>query len=61
MGDLNRCRVAMLRMQADGLIQLPPPTCQRPQVRIQFTPATTGLSVTAEQLDVDLRKLSGEE
>ena len=34
------CRVAMLRMQADGLIQLPPPTCQRPQVRIQFTPAT---------------------
>ena len=25
------CRVAMLRMQEDGLIQLPPPRCQRPQ------------------------------
>jgi hypothetical protein len=26
-------RVAMLRMQKDGLIQLPPPRCQRPKVR----------------------------
>ena len=25
------CRVAMLRMQDDGLIQLPPPRCPRPQ------------------------------
>jgi len=25
------CRVAMLRMQDDGLIQLPPPRCSRPQ------------------------------
>ena len=29
------CRVAMLRMQQDGLIQLPSPRCQRPQVRIR--------------------------
>jgi hypothetical protein len=29
------CRVAMLRMQKDGLIQLPPPRCQRPQARIR--------------------------
>ena len=28
------CRVAMLRMQKDGLIQLPPPRCQRPKVRV---------------------------
>ena len=28
------CRVAMLRMEKDGLIQLPPPRCQRPQARI---------------------------
>ena len=39
------CRVAMLRMHAEGLIQLPPPTCQRPQVRIQFTPATAAQPV----------------
>ncbi len=39
------CRVAMLRMQADGHIQLPPPTCQRPQGRIQFTPATAAQPV----------------
>lgn len=34
------CRVAMLRMQDDELIQLPPPRCKRPQSRIQFTTAT---------------------
>ncbi len=34
------CRVAMLRMQDDKLIQLPPPRCKRPQTRICFTSAT---------------------
>ncbi len=34
------CRVAMLRMQEDALIHLPPPRCQRPQARIRFTPRT---------------------
>ena len=29
------CRVAMLRMQEDGLVQLPPPRCQRPQPRLR--------------------------
>jgi len=29
------CRVAMLRMQGDGLAQLPPPRCQRPQPRLR--------------------------
>jgi len=33
-------RVAMLRMQDDGLIRLPPPTGARPQSRIRATPAT---------------------
>lgn len=33
-------RVAMLRMQDDGLIALPPPTSVRPQRRIRTTPAT---------------------
>jgi hypothetical protein len=28
------CRVAMLRMEKDGLVQLPPPRGQRPQARI---------------------------
>ena len=31
------CRVAMLRMQEDGLIQLPPPTRQRPETRIRIS------------------------
>jgi hypothetical protein len=35
------CRVAMLRMEKDGLIQLPPPRCQRPQPRLR-TRAETG-------------------
>jgi DNA-binding transcriptional regulator PaaX len=34
------CRVAMLRMQADGLIKLPPPRCQKPQRRLRLTPRT---------------------
>ncbi len=34
------CRVAMLRMHRDGLIELPPPRCPRPQARIRFTPTT---------------------
>ena len=34
------CRVAMLRMQQDKLIQLPPPRGQRPQTRIEITVAT---------------------
>jgi hypothetical protein len=34
------CRVAMLRMQQDGLIQLPPPRCLRPQTRIQISVET---------------------
>ena len=29
------CRVAMLRMERDGLIQLPPPRCRRPQPRLR--------------------------
>ena len=34
------CRVAMLRMQEDGLIQLPPPTRQRPETRIRISVET---------------------
>ena len=34
------CRVAMLRMQEDGLIQLPPPTRQRPETRIRISAET---------------------
>jgi len=34
------CRVAMLRMQRDGLIQLPPPRCPRPQARIRASVET---------------------
>lgn len=33
-------RVAMLRMQEDGLIVLPQPTGARPQSHIRATPAT---------------------
>ena len=39
-GDLKdmSCRVAMLRMHRDGLIELPPPTCVKgPQKKIEFT------------------------
>ena len=34
------CRVAMLRMQEDGLIQLPPPKSQRPQTCIRISVET---------------------
>jgi hypothetical protein len=34
------CRVAMLRMQDDGLIRLPAPTGARPKSRIEFTRRT---------------------
>ena len=34
------CRVAMLRMHRDGLIQLPAPRCPRPQTRIRISPQT---------------------
>ena len=39
-GELKQmsCRVAMLRMHADGFIELPPPRGQRPQSRIRVTP-----------------------
>jgi hypothetical protein len=30
------CRVAMLRMEKDGLVQLPPPRCGRCQVRCRI-------------------------
>jgi len=33
-------RVAMLRMQDDGLIKLPPPRCKRPDARIRISPKT---------------------
>ena len=33
-------RVAMLRMQADGLISLPPPRCKRPDTTIHLTTCT---------------------
>jgi len=33
-------RVAMLRMQTDGLIQLPKPRWEKPKQNIQFTSAT---------------------
>ena len=39
------CRVAMLRMQDDGLIQLPAPTGERPRSRIEFTPQTAPQAV----------------
>jgi Druantia protein DruA len=39
------CRVAMLRMQEDGLIQLPAPTGERPTSRIAFTERTAPQAV----------------
>ena len=38
-------RVAMLRMQADGLITLPPPRCPRPDPRVHITSASDPGSV----------------
>jgi hypothetical protein len=34
------CRVAMLRMQDDGLIELPPPRWKRPKINIRLSDAT---------------------
>jgi Druantia protein DruA len=42
------CRVAMLRMQDDGLIQLPVPTGERPKSRIVFTKRTAAQAVIEE-------------
>jgi hypothetical protein len=42
------CRVAMLRMQDDGLIQLPAPTGERPKSRIEFTERTAPQAVIGE-------------
>ena len=42
------CRVAMLRMQDDGLIQLPAPTGERPTSRIAFTERTAPKTVIEE-------------
>jgi hypothetical protein len=39
------CRVAMLRMQADGVIQLPAPRGERPKSRITFTEHTAPQAV----------------
>jgi hypothetical protein len=39
------CRVAMLRMQADGVIQLPAPRGERPKCRITFTEHTAPQAV----------------
>ncbi len=41
-GDLKAmsCRVAMLRMQADGLLELPPPRHPRPAIRLTPTART---------------------
>jgi len=53
------CRVVMLRMQQDGLIQLPPPRCQCPQARIQISVATdpqSGIVLPVHALpDLELR------
>jgi hypothetical protein len=42
------CRVAMLRMQEDGLIQLPPPCCQRPQPRLRTLAETDPRSLSSK-------------
>ena len=49
------CRVALLRMEKDGLIKLPPPKrpCVNGKRRIQFTPATnpeSPISLSAGEL-----------
>ena len=41
------CRVAMLRMQGDGLIQLPPPRCPRPQTNIRIGVETDSALTTS--------------
>jgi len=47
------CRVAMLRMQEDGLIQLPPPRCPRPQTNIRIGAETA----PSDQIDLPVHAL----
>ena len=47
------CRVAMLRMQADGLIELPPPRHKKPDNRVRITPA----SAPAEPIRLPVHEL----
>jgi hypothetical protein len=47
------CRVAMLRMQEDGLIQLPPPRCPRPQANIRIGAETA----PSDQIDLPVHAL----
>ena len=47
------CRVAMLRMQEDGLIQLPPPRCPRPQANIRIGSETA----PSDQIDLPVHAL----
>jgi hypothetical protein len=49
------CRVAMLRMEKDGLIQLPPPVCQSPNGR--RTPKLTQLSQPGFPIETPVGKL----
>lgn len=45
------CRVAMLRMQSDGLIELPAATGKRPQSRIELTPNTAPEAVIEQPVN----------
>lgn len=47
------CRVAMLRMQEDGLIKLPPPRCPRPQANIRIGVETAPF----DQIDLPVHAL----
>jgi hypothetical protein len=47
------CRVAMLRMQEDGLIQLPPPRCPRPKANIRIGAETA----PSDQIDLPVHAL----
>lgn len=42
------CRVVMLRMQDDGLIQLPAPRGKRPESRLELTPRTAPQALIAQ-------------
>ena len=42
------CRVAMLRIQGDGLIQLPAPRGKRPESRVELTPKTAPEAVIVQ-------------
>ena len=54
------CRVAMLRMQDDGLIQLPPPRCPRPQantlIRVETGPQEPMLMAVHDLPRLQLRQ-----